>query len=230
MSRKAIIVLGAGRGERLGSDLPKAFVSLAGCSLIERSIATAMAAPCVDLVQPVLAPEDFGRFQALELAGMSKVADPVPGGAERQDSVAAGVAALPTDVAVVGIHDAARCMVSVDEIERVMARASADGAALLAIPARDTIKRVRGGQVVETPPRAECWVAQTPQAFRVELLREALDKARAEGVLGTDDAQLVERLGVAVHIVEGSPRNLKITLPDDLSTAETWLAAGEASK
>jgi 2-C-methyl-D-erythritol 4-phosphate cytidylyltransferase len=228
MSRKAIIVLAAGRGERLGGELPKAFVPLCGRTLIERSLRTAAEAICVDLVQPVLARVDFDRYAELDLGSVPKLAAPVPGGVERQDSVAAGVAALPTDIEVVGVHDAARCMVSVDEIERVMARAEQEGAALLATPARDTIKRVRDGRVVETPARAECWVAQTPQAFRVELLREALEKARADGILGTDDAQLVERLGVPVHIVEGSARNLKITLPEDLSTAASWLAASEA--
>jgi 2-C-methyl-D-erythritol 4-phosphate cytidylyltransferase len=89
---------------------------------------------------------------------------------------------------------------------------------------RDTIKRVREGRVVETPPRAECWAAQTPQVFRVEILREALAKAEAEGVIGTDDAQLVEALGVEVRIVPGDPDNLKITGPEDLALAERLLA------
>ena len=107
--------------------------------------------------------------------------------------------------------------------------AQESGAAILAEPARDTIKRVRAGRIQETPPREECWAAQTPQVFRVELLREALAKAEAEGVLGTDDAQLVERLGVEVRVVESRSPNWKITSPEDLANAERWLAAGARS-
>ncbi len=229
MMKTAVLVLAAGRGERLGHALPKAFAALRGKTLLQRSLETAAAVPEVDLVQPVLAAVDLPRWFALELAAIAKLCEPVPGGAERQDSVAAGLAALPQDVELVAVHDAARCLVTVEEIRRVLAAASEHGAALLAVPLRDTVKRVRDGEVLETPPRSECWAAQTPQAFRVELLREALAKARADAVLGTDDAQLVERLGVPVKVVEGSPRNLKITLPEDLEVAEAWLAgAGPA--
>ena len=102
------------------------------------------------------------------------------------------------------------------------------GAAILAVPCPDTLKRVRDGRVIETPLRSELWAAQTPQVFRVELLREALAKADAEGFVGTDDAQLVERLGVAVRVVPGEPENRKITGPDDLAAAEAWLRQTEA--
>lgn len=144
--------------------------------------------------------------------------------------MAAGLAALGPEVRFVAVHDAARCLVQPADIARVVEAARTHGAALLAEPVRDTIKRVRDGRVIDTPPRSECWAAQTPQVFAVELLRKALEKARADGVLGTDDAQLVERLGVAVHVVEGSPSNLKITRPEDLALAEALLAAraGEA--
>ena len=97
---------------------------------------------------------------------------------------------------------------------------------MLAVPVRDTIKRVRAGCVVETPDRRECWAAQTPQVFRLEVLREALEKARADAFVGTDDAQLVERLGISVAVVKGSARNIKITLPEDLAAAQSWLAEG----
>jgi 2-C-methyl-D-erythritol 4-phosphate cytidylyltransferase len=228
----AVLVLAAGRGERLGQPIPKAFVALRGRSLLERSLATMLTAPEVDLVQPVVSASDLPRYASLALVESEEtmgLCDPVPGGVERQDSVAAGLDALPDEVDLVAVHDAARCLVTVDEVHRVLAEAEAHGAALLATPARDTIKRVRAGEVVETPTRSECWVAQTPQAFHVGLLREAIDKARADGVLGTDDAQLVERLGVPVRVVEGSPRNIKITLPDDLALAERLLMSEEAT-
>jgi 2-C-methyl-D-erythritol 4-phosphate cytidylyltransferase len=162
------------------------------------------------------------------LAGLAKLADPVVGGAERQDSVRAGLAALPEDTTLVAVHDAARALVRPESVSRVVAEARESGAALLAVPARDTLKRVREGSVVDTPPREECWLAQTPQVFRVELLREGLAKADAEGFVGTDDAQLVERLGVAVRVVPGEPENLKITGPGDLAAAEAWLRQREA--
>jgi 2-C-methyl-D-erythritol 4-phosphate cytidylyltransferase len=226
----AAVVLAAGRGKRLGHALPKAFVKLLGRTLLEHSLAALAGASEVDLVQPVVASEDLDRFAGLALDDVPKLMPVVPGGDERQDSVAAGLAALGADVGWVAVHDAARCLVSREEVGRVIAAARGSGAALLAIPVRDTIKRVRDGLVLETPNRQECWAAQTPQVFRIELLREALDKARADGVVGTDDAQLVERLGAPVEVVEGSPSNLKITLPEDLTVAESWLASRLASR
>jgi 2-C-methyl-D-erythritol 4-phosphate cytidylyltransferase len=224
----AVLVLAAGRGERLGGSTPKAFVRLAGRTLIERSVATMLSLDEVTWVQPVV-PAGFGTTsRELGLPDDPRVLPAVPGGAERQDSVACGLDALPGGVACVAIHDAARCLVDAADVARVLAAARTDRAALLAVPAHDTIKRVRSGWVTDTPPRGECWVAQTPQVFPIELLREAIAKARADGVVGTDDAQLVERLGVAVRVVEGSRRNLKITRPEDLMLAETLLSMEEA--
>jgi 2-C-methyl-D-erythritol 4-phosphate cytidylyltransferase len=220
----AALVLAAGRGERLGSSLPKAFVALAGKPLIVRSLDALAAVPGVERLVPVVPAEALARFERLPLAALRGLAPPVVGGAERQDSMAAGLAALPESVSWVAVHDAARCLVSPDDVARVIEAARETGAALLGSPARDTIKRVRGGVVVETPDRNECWAAETPQVFRVELLREALAKARADGVVGTDDAQLVERLGVAVRMVESLAPNPKITLPGDLAAAEAWLS------
>lgn len=219
----AALLLAAGRGERFGGTVPKAFASLGGVPLVVRSLSTLAAAASVDHIVPVVAPAELGRWASLALPDTPKLQAAVAGGAERQDSVAAGLDALPEGSEWVAVHDAARCLVTGSELERVIAAARETGAAILATPARDTIKRVRDGKIIETPERAECWAAQTPQVFQVELLREALAKARAEGVVGTDDAQLVERLGVPVRVVEGSPRNVKITLPEDLEAAEAWL-------
>lgn len=227
----AALVLAAGRGERLGAGLPKALVRLAGVPLVVRAIEAIAAAAEIERVVPVIPPGEADRFAPLfeALGASAKLAAPVEGGAERQDSVRAGLAALGAEVGFVAVHDAARALVRPDDVSRVVAAARRDGAALLAVPVRDTIKRVRDGRVIETPSRAECWAAQTPQVFRLELLREALAKADAEGFVATDDAQLVERLGVAVRVVEGDPGNLKITGPDDLTAAEAWLRArGEA--
>ncbi len=225
--RVAAVVLGAGRGERLGCAAPKAFVLLAGRPLIAHALEALAAPEEVDWVVPVIPADARERYAGLvgQLRQREKLAPPVAGGPERQDSVAAGLAALPPDVGLVAVHDAARPLVRPADVSRVIAAARRCGAAILAVPARDTIKRVRAGRVLETPPRAECWAAQTPQVFRVELLREAHAKAEAEGRLGTDCAQLVEALGVPVEVVEGDPGNLKITLPEDLEAAERALEA-----
>jgi 2-C-methyl-D-erythritol 4-phosphate cytidylyltransferase len=222
----AALVLAAGRGDRLGEGVPKAFVELAGQPLLAHALAALAASRSVDLVVPVIARADRPRWEALRprLASLPKLAEPAIGGAERQDSMAAGLAALPPDVAHVAVHDAARPLVRPEAVERVVAAALRDGAAILAVPVRDTIKRVRGARVVETPDRSECFAAQTPQVFRVDVLREALAKAVAEGRVGTDDAAIVEALGVPVTVVPGDLDNLKVTHAADLPLAERALS------
>lgn len=220
--RVAALVLAAGRGERLGAPVPKAFLPLAGRPLVVRALEALAARPEVECIVPVLPELEIARFRALarDYAGAEKVAEPVAGGAERQDSMRSGLAALPPGIELVAVHDAARPLVRPGDVGRVIAAAARTGAALLAVPVRDTLKRVRDGRVEETLSRAACWAAQTPQVFRLALLREALAKAEAEGFLGTDDAQLVERLGAPVEVVEGDASNLKITWPEDVALAE----------
>jgi len=219
------LLLAAGRGERFGHELPKAFVPLGGRPLILHALEALAAVPELDRIVPVASESELPRLRELlaESGAHAKLAEPVAGGAERQDSVRAGVEALPAEAELVAVHDAARCLVRPAAVSRAIAVARREGAAILAVPARDTIKRVSGTRIVETPSRSECWAAQTPQVFRVELLREALAKAETEGYLGTDDAELVERLGVAVHVVPGDTDNLKLTHPEDLAVAERIL-------
>jgi len=225
--RVAALVLAAGRGERLGTDRPKAFVRVAGRALLVHSLAAIAAAQEIDQVIPVLGRNDARAWDELasQLDSISKLSDPVIGGAERQDSMAAGLAALPSDVTHVAVHDAARPLVSPADVDRVVRAAERTGAAILAAPVRDTIKRVRGGRIVETPPRSECFAAQTPQVFEAGMLREALAKAALDGRLGTDDAEIVEVLGIEVCVVSGDPGNIKITTADDLLLAERMLIA-----
>jgi len=219
----AVLVLAAGRGERLGSEVPKAFVELCGKTLVERSLETLSRVSQVDWLVPVIPPGSERIWAGLAVSALGTLGDPVCGGVARQDSVRLGLAALPAKTEWVAVHDAARCLVSEAEVEAVIRAAEETGAAILARPSADTLKIVRNDAVESTPDRSACWVAQTPQVFRVELLREALDKAAAEGFVGTDDAQLVERLGVRVRVVPGSARNLKITTADDLRIAEALL-------
>lgn len=226
----AVLVLAAGRGARLGAEAPKAFVSLAGVPMLVHTLEALARVREIDCVIPVVAASDRERFEALapELVRIPKLAPPVPGGVERQDSMHAGLASLPPGVDLVAVHDAARPFVRARDVARVLAAAREVGAALLAVPVIDTIKRVRSGRVVATPERSECWAAQTPQAFRTELLREALTKAVAAQFRATDDVQLVERLGLPVAVVEGDPGNSKITRPEDLVAAEARLRRDRA--
>ena len=220
--RVAALLLGAGRGERLLHAVPKALVPLAGRPLFAHSLAVLVATPEIDLVVPVVPESEQEAFDSALAAfdDGGKCWPCVPGGAERQDSVAAGLDALPEDVGWVAVHDAARPRVRASDVSRVVAAARESGAAILAVPTADTVKRVRDGLVVETPLRSECWAAQTPQVFSVELLREALGRAASEGRRGTDCSQLVEALGVPIRVVEGDPGNFKITAPRDLALAE----------
>lgn len=221
----AALVLGAGRGERLGHALPKAFVPLAGEALLARSIRALADSRAFDVIQPVVATRDLDHWAKLGLEGIAGLRPPVPGGAERQDSMRAGLAALPADVAFVAVHDAARCLVAGEDLRAVVGAARASGAALLGERCRDTLKRVVDGRVVETPPRDEMWAAQTPQVIRREWLEDAMAQALQAGRVGTDDAQLVEWAGYPVEMVEARAPNPKITRPEDLRTAGALLAS-----
>ena len=230
----AALVVGAGRGERYRAslpaaperELPKALLLLGGRPLLVHAAEALAAAPEISLVIPVVPAGLLSELSGLApgLARVPKLGPAVAGGAERQDSVRLGLDALPKAVRLVAVHDAARPLVRSEDVSRVVRAAEEFGAAILATPASDTWKRVRDGRIVETPPRGECFAAQTPQVFRVDWLREALAKAEAEGLQATDDAALVERLGLAVHVVSGPATNLKITTAADLVLAEALLA------
>jgi 2-C-methyl-D-erythritol 4-phosphate cytidylyltransferase len=143
----------------------------------------------------------------------------VAGGAERQESVARALDAVPAAIDLVLVHDAVRPFINRALVDRVLAAAGDCGAAICALPITETVKRVTDGVVQQTVDRTGLWAVQTPQAFRAELLREAHDKARRAGLLGTDDAMLVERLGHPVRVVRGLSENIKITTPADLRRA-----------
>jgi 2-C-methyl-D-erythritol 4-phosphate cytidylyltransferase len=218
------ILVAAGRGERMGQERPKAFLELGGVPLLLRAARVFEAAPSVSRLIAVVPEAQLGEAERL-LIGLVKLRAVVVGGARRQDSVLAGLAAVPAGFdAVVLVHDAARPLVDVELVEAVAQQAAATGAALPVLPLVDTVKRVRGGRVVETLDRAELGGAQTPQGFRAALLREACEAAARAGLAITDEAMAVERLGRPVHAVPGSPRNRKITTPEDLAWAEGVVA------
>ena len=222
----ATIVVAAGEGRRLGAAEPKALVPLAGRPLLLHSLERLSGLPGL-LEQVVVVPPGWRarveeRFAA-EFARW-KVSRVVEGGVRRQDSAAAGFAALSPGVEVVLIHDAARPLVRAAAAARVAAAAARGGAALLAVPLSDTLKREGPeGRVGETLDRRGLWRAQTPQGFRREVYAAAMRRAMKEGGDATDDASLVERAGGAVTLVEGDPSNLKITTAADLRAAEALL-------
>lgn len=215
-----VLLLAAGSGERLGAG-PKGFVQLRGVSLLRRA---ADAAAAARLVEAVIAAVPAGHEERARdlLAGLDVAFDVVAGGATRQASAAAALAAAGEPRAVV-IHDAARalcppalfdaCLAALDEVE----------VALAAVGVHDTVKRVSGDQVAGTLDRSVLVRAQTPQAFRTGTYRRALAAARDAGVEATDDVALAERLGIPVRAVPGDERNMKITTALDLAVAEALL-------
>jgi 2-C-methyl-D-erythritol 4-phosphate cytidylyltransferase/2-C-methyl-D-erythritol 2,4-cyclodiphosphate synthase len=213
------LIAAGGRGLRFGAAQPKQFLMLGGRSILERAVDVFRASDAIDDVVVALPPELAANPPA-SLVAQGKPVEIVAGGERRQDSVAHAFARVSERADIVVIHDAARPFVTDDTIRRTIAAAAETGAAIAAIVARDTVKRAgENGIVSATLPREEIYLAQTPQAFRTSVLKEAL----ALGIDATDEAMLAEQAGHAVHIVEGDPRNLKITTPADLAMAERLL-------
>jgi 2-C-methyl-D-erythritol 4-phosphate cytidylyltransferase len=223
MSIAALIVAG-GRGIRFGRDVPKQFLPVGGQPVLLHSVEIFERMPEFNQVWLVLPAEWVAEFdRRYDLSVYSKIAGRVAGGARRQDSVAAGLKAMPPVTEIVAIHDAVRPFAAPEAIREAIARARRMGAAILAAPAVDTPKRCdRQGRVIETIPRDQLWLAQTPQVFRCGLIRRAYEKALADGVEVTDDAAAVERLGEPVEVVQSPRPNPKITSPEDLRFAK-WL-------
>jgi 2-C-methyl-D-erythritol 4-phosphate cytidylyltransferase len=159
------------------------------------------------------------------LRGCRKLRAIVAGGPERQASVALGLEAVPSTVPWILVHDGVRPCITPALVRRVVEATRTHGAATAALPVAETVKRGADGWVKETVPREGLWAIQTPQGFRAELLREAHRRAAADGILGTDDGSLVERLGASVRLVPGLPGNVKITRPEDLPLARLLLLA-----
>ena len=217
------IVAAAGEGSRLGGG-PKAFVTLGGFPMLAHPLA-AFAKSSVDGIVVVI-PRGFEREaeEVVASAAPSTRIEIVHGGGSRQSSVRAGLVALPVEVDRAVVHDAARPLITVGMIEAVLAALEDAPGAIVAVPERDTLKRAGRGTIEETVPRAGLFRAQTPQAFRVDILRIAHDRAVADGFEATDDSMLLERIGERVVIVPGDERNLKVTSPEDLALAEALLS------
>ncbi|MGH7846567.1 MAG: 2-C-methyl-D-erythritol 4-phosphate cytidylyltransferase [Candidatus Binatia bacterium] len=221
------VIVAAGEGSRMGKTIPKVFLPLQDKPLIIHTLRGFAAARNVENVILVVAEAEMARCEALiradeDLSKRHYVLQ--TGGPRRQDSVRRGLSRLDEDCGVVVIHDGARPLVRPDLIDQCIEVAWKEGAVAVGLRARDTIKIVsEDGRVCQTLPRDRLWQIQTPQAFRVKVIRAAYEAAARENVDATDDATLVERLGERVAVLEGDPRNIKVTFPEDLWIAETFM-------
>lgn len=226
MKSVAIIVAG-GTGSRMKTAVPKQFIELAGKPLLAHTVARFAECPEVDEIVLVLPRIGFQEYDGLMLPWMvkNKTISTVPGGGERQDSTTNGLNSLsPGFDGLVLVHDGARPLVGAKLIARVIEAANEFGGAVAGLPVYETLKEVNEEEcVVGTVDRHRYYRAQTPQCFRFEFLREAVDRARKDDYLGTDEAALVERIGGPVRMVLGSEENIKVTTSRDLALAEYYL-------
>ncbi len=219
------IIPAAGSGIRMGGATPKQFLSLEGVPIFVHTLRKFAASEAIGEIFMGVRPEDAERA-AKEIAPehFSKTVRLVEGGASRQETVARCLNEAPADTEVVVVHDAVRPFVELALIRQVVDAARQDGAAILAIPSVDTVKKVERQMISGTIPRERIVLAQTPQAFHYSLLRRAFDRALAEGFYGTDESSLVEHEGHDVRVLMGSDRNIKITKPSDLPLARLYIA------
>lgn len=216
------VIPAGGRGVRMGRK--KSGIVVAGRPVLRWTLDVFQRTPGVAGIVVAVPAEDVATWRR-RLAGYRKVEAVVPGGKERQESVQRGLEAVPGDAAWIIVHDGVRPCITPDLIRRVLAAAREHGAAVAALPVAETVKRGVDEWVKETVDRHGLWAVQTPQAFGASLLREAHRRAAAEGMLGTDDAALVERLGVPVRLVPGLAGNVKITRPEDLGLVRALIRA-----
>ncbi|HUP36676.1 MAG TPA: 2-C-methyl-D-erythritol 4-phosphate cytidylyltransferase [Candidatus Limnocylindria bacterium] len=219
------IVPAGGLGTRMGSRRPKQYLRLGRVPILVATLrALGRARGIAGVVVAVPEAHVVETRRLLARLRVPRILEVVAGGADRQESVWRALQRIPEQAERVVVHDAVRPFIDAALVARVLGAAAAGGAATCGIPVRETVKRVTDGAIEATIPRRGLWLTQTPQAFTRALLWEAHDKARRDGFAGTDDAVLVERLGVTVAMVQGLGQNLKITTPEDLQTARAWAA------
>jgi 2-C-methyl-D-erythritol 4-phosphate cytidylyltransferase len=224
MSTLAIIPA-AGSGVRMGSETPKQFLALDGVPIFIHTLRKFAASDVVNDVLLALRPEEIARAQT-EIDRESFATPPrlTVGGSSRQQTVAMALALAPSETEIVIVHDAVRPFVEPEMIHRIVEAARKHGAAIFAVPTVDTVKQVEHQVITGTIPRERIALAQTPQAFRYDLIHEAFERAEAEGFHGTDESSLIEHLGGKVAVLMGSDRNIKITKPSDLPLARLYIA------
>ena len=235
MTRIAAIIPAAGLGTRMGAEMPKQFLELDGMPVIIYTLRRLAACSAItDFFIATRADDVVGLQDKVAKAALGRPARVVHGGDTRQQSVSNALAQVDPSTEIVLVHDAVRPFVTPEQIDRVIAEAKARGAAILGIPAIDTVKEVKRATLPEdmalitaTIPRERIVLAQTPQAFSYPLLRDAIRKAQEDGVTASDEAAAVERFGHDVFVVLGSERNIKITRPSDMDLARFYLAQNQ---
>ena len=231
MSRIAAILPAAGLGTRMGAETPKQFMELDGVPIVILSLRSIASCELVtDIIVATRGDEVERLERRIREEKFKQTVRVVRGGDSRQNSVAQALQLVSNDTEFVLVHDAVRPFVTRDQITRVIEEARKCRAAILGIPAMDTVKEVKRASLPEdvalitaTIPRERIVLAQTPQAFSTKLLKEAFARAQADGVTASDEAGLIERLGYDVHVVLGSERNMKITKPADMELARFYL-------
>jgi 2-C-methyl-D-erythritol 4-phosphate cytidylyltransferase len=228
--KASAIIVAAGSGVRLGSSVPKAFVTIGGRTMLSYSLVTVCQVSSIDEVM-ITVPAGFENAARAEVtaAGLIVPVKITRGGIERQDSVRIGLELTSAESELVIVHDAARPLATPAIFDACLSAAARTGGAIAAIPVADTLKRVADGAISATVTRAGLWQAQTPQAFRRDLLIAAHQRAVSEKIAATDDADLVERTGSRVEVVEASTENIKITTRSDLAIVEAIIAAQSLS-
>ena len=236
MKTIAIIAAG-GQGKRIESrlwrdegKLPKQFLMLKDKPILAHTVDKFERCELVDEIILVV-PEDYLNYCSQTIVdkyGFNKVRKVIPGGKERQDSVWSGLKACPNNTSIVVIHDGVRPLISPDKISELIKiwQEKKSAGVVLAVPVKETVKRVEQGNIITTLDRSKLWLTQTPQTFEYKLILDAYEKAKENNFTGTDDSVLVERLGYEVTILEGSYKNIKITTIEDLQVAEKFLEMG----
>jgi 2-C-methyl-D-erythritol 4-phosphate cytidylyltransferase len=231
MNQITAILPAAGLGTRMGAETPKQFLELDGVPIAILSLRRIAACPLVTHIIVATRPDVVEKLESrIRQENFKQPVRVIPGADSRQGSVAEALKLIPNDVELVLVHDAVRPFVSPEHVTRVIEEARRCKAAIVGIPAMDTVKEVKRASLPEdvalitnTVPRERIVLAQTPQVFDTRLLKEAFARAEADGVNASDEAGLVERLGHDVHVVHGSERNIKITKPADMELARFYL-------
>ena len=221
--KTVVIIPAGGMGRRMGGEIPKQYLSLAGLPILVHTLRAFQHSPLVDEIFLVVPAGDVTevRQDLVERYNFSRVALVIAGGRERQDSVRNGLAHVRDEHEIILVHDGVRPFVTGELIEGAIAAAKRFGASIVGIPVLDTVKAVDApGRVVQTVQREGLWLTQTPQAFRREVILAAYERAAADGFYGTDDASLVERTGIPVRMIPGDADNIKVTTPEDLERGE----------
>lgn len=224
--KSSVIIVAAGSGKRMNSKLAKQYIELKGREILSYTVETFNSSRFIDEIVLVVGESDIENAEKniVQKYGFEKVRTVTAGGSERQYSVNNGLRSISPDCDIVLIHDGVRPFVSDRYIKRLIDTAAEYGACVLGVPVKDTIKVCGEDNIIaSTPERSSLWIAQTPQCFRYDIIKNAYSEAMRKNISGTDDCMLVERTGVKIKMVEGDYNNIKITTPEDLYIGERIL-------